>query len=582
THYNRVAADDLAAYIEKISGIRPEIMEGTPEPLPARAVWVGYQPVLRQVFPALDFDFQHPEEILIAATDNHLALVGRDRWIEGHTEFVTSRSNAPGRQLEYGTVNAVYTFLQDYLGVRWLIPGPLGEDVPELKQLAFEPFEYRYPPQIRARSTLFAPWSPGSGRRNENFQEWFRRQRLWLDSLDMHGGHAFTSWWEKYSEEHPDYFALQPDGQRSGYPGPRTVKICSANPAVWDRWLQEVEETLEADPTRRVFSAASNDGWSAGHCVCEACRAWDHPEGELLTYTWQGVSQDYVALSDREVTFANTLARKLRERYPDKDYYVQVMAYGLSRPAPVGVAPDDNVIISSVANFHLRPPAMREVHISQFGDWGKKTQHLMWRPNLGNAFGWQWGMPDIALRQAGEDFRFVADNGAIGLFFDMIWDHWGNQGPHYYLIAHLAWNPYTDVDELMSDYYRRMYGPAAPIMQGYWQELERIRMEAVEAAESPLGIGEIYSPEVEARLEGMLDQSRQALADAPGKYRERLAFTRAGWDYAKVVIAIRRAMDRFEMSGNSDQEAAAEVLAYWDQVQNEMRGKIPDEVVSFM
>ncbi len=77
--YTRQAADELAGYIEKTSGARPEVIEGQPEPIPESAIWVGYQPVLKKLFPEVDFEFRHPEEILIAANEKHLVIAGRDR-----------------------------------------------------------------------------------------------------------------------------------------------------------------------------------------------------------------------------------------------------------------------------------------------------------------------------------------------------------------------------------------------------------------------------------------------------------------------------------------------------------------------
>ena len=51
--------------------------------------------------------------------------------------------------------------------------------------------------------------------------EWVRFQRMVLDSLSLEaGGHGFGNWWERYHETHPEYFALQPDGTRSGFSGP--------------------------------------------------------------------------------------------------------------------------------------------------------------------------------------------------------------------------------------------------------------------------------------------------------------------------------------------------------------------------
>ena len=92
-------------------------------------------------------------------------------------------------------------------------------------------------------------------------------------------------------------------------------------------------------------------------------------------------------MSDRQVTFANALARKLKERYPDKDYYVSMASYGHSRPAPLGVVPDDNVIILSVANFMLRPygadrgSPQGTLHRDQFYAWANVASDLLWRPN---------------------------------------------------------------------------------------------------------------------------------------------------------------------------------------------------------
>lgn len=84
-----------------------------------------------------------------------------------------------------------------------------------------------------------------------------------------------------------------------------------------------------------------------------------------------------------------------------------------------------------------------------------------------------------------EDFRFAADTHCLGLYFDMFWYHWSTQGPLYYALVHLAWNPHTDVNALMDDYHQRTYGPAAADMKAYWELLERTRMEFVAENPSP-------------------------------------------------------------------------------------------------
>ena len=223
----------LADYIEKISGQKPAVIEGEPSPLPDRAIWVGVQPAVKTLFPGTDFDFKQPEEIVIAANEKHVVIAGRDRWDPAMLNIESREGLIEGKQQEYGTVNAVYTFLQDKLGVRWFWPGELGEDVIQRDTIKIAtPFEHRHVPQIRSRGGAFHYSSLG----NKGYgvsHEWTMRQRLQLDSMQMEGGHAFGDWWDRYHEKYPEIFALQPDGTRSGHPNPHNAKLCSSNPKVW-------------------------------------------------------------------------------------------------------------------------------------------------------------------------------------------------------------------------------------------------------------------------------------------------------------------------------------------------------------
>ncbi len=560
----RDAAVTLADYIGKISGQKPAILDGEPSSVPERAIWVGYQPVLKTLFPKTDFDFKHAEETLIVANEKHLVIAGRDRWDTAHMKVKKRLSTATGVQQEYGTANAVYTFLQNQLGVRWLWPGE--EDVIKQERIAIAPMERRYHPQIRARSGLFTKLSLGDNREGPD-ELWARFLRLQLDSMELEGGHGFGHWWEKYSKTNPDYFALQPDGTRSPNANASNTKMCESNPKVWQQWLTEVEGQLRENPTQRVFNVSENDGYGFGHCVCPDCQAKDHPEGEKFPFRWKDNGEDRPALSDRQVIFANTLGRMLKQRYPDKELYVQLLAYGYSRPAPIAAVPDDNVIVASVSNFAMRGPAARVTPMKQHADWARKAKHIRWRPNLGNPVGLTWGMPDVAMTQAGEDFRFAADTHCIGSYFDMFWYHWSTQGPHYYALAHLAWNPHADVKALMDDYYQRTYGPAAADLKAYWELLERTRMEFV--AEKPsrwraFDLPEKYTPALFTQAQAHLDSAAAKIASADEKYRRRLHFTRCGFEFARLVVDTRAAMQKFEASKGKDEAAKARVLANWE------------------
>jgi Domain of unknown function (DUF4838) len=568
----RDAAVTLADYIGKISGEKPVVLEGEPSPLPERAIWIGMQPAVKRLFPKTDFDFKHPEEIVITADERHLVIAGRDRWDPARMDIITKEGTIKGVQQEYGTINAIYTFLQDQLGVRWLWPGELGEDVPKDDRIAIRaPLEYRHHPQIRARGTVFNYCRLG----NKGYgvsQEWTLRQRLQLCSLEMDGGHGFGDWWDRYHKQHPEIFALQPDGTRSGFPNPHNAKLCMSNPKVWELWLEDVAAQLAKNPHRTVFNASPNDGWASGHCVCANCSAWDHPDGEPRVFNWSKRNEKRPATSDRDVTFANKLGELLKQKYPGKDYRVLMLSYGHSRPAPVKARPADNVIMTLVANFLGRTGLVDrgstrgDTYRQQFEAWSKFLPSMFWRPNTGSPAGWQQGLPDLHVAQTIRDFKDVAAANCIGIYIDGVWEHWSTLGPLYYIMAQLAWNPAADADAILADYYARAFGPAAPHVREYFESIEQARMAFI-AKHSEAGIyafPQLYTVHLLRESQARLDRAAAAVP-AGSIFARRVAFIRVGLDYTRLHIANIPLMERYWKK--KDDAIAAQVKQNWAEIE---------------
>ena len=563
--FTRRAADELAAYIEKVGGVKPKVIEGLPDPLPEKAIWVGFQPKLKELFPKTDFDFKYPEEILIVANDKNLAIVGRDRWDPQHmvVKSFWNQQVIEGWQQEFGTVNAVYTFLQDYLDVRWLWPGETGEDIIKKKTIAFAPFEYRYHPQIRSRFSIFWNTSIGDPRGVISL-DWSRLQRMLLDSSNfMYRGIPAGHWtglslkWKELHKTHPEYYALQPDGTRSGWPGAdmscnEWSKLCKSNPAVWDLWLEDVEEQLKADPARTVFCGGVVDNTMAGYCVCPNCIAWDVPEAESRFLIWQGHSQEHVALSDRQTRFANQLARKLRERYPDKDYKVFLTSYGPSLPAPLKNKPDDNVIVLHASSWFAemgekdpRSP-VGTTYSQEFADWAAiGTKNLWWRPNMSGYGGKDYGLPDVPFGRFMENLRHAVKNNCTGICLSVFDHSWPTQGPLYYLMTQLAWNPDQDGYKILDDYYRRGFGPAAGQLKAYWTLMEETRNRKVDGN---LAYWKAYDETFFKRAAGLLDEADAILAKEPEIYRKRMAHVRLGLDFTHLMIETMELKEQYGAS----------------------------------
>lgn len=572
--YIKGAAYDLAEYIGKISGVNPSVIEGKPDPIPAHAIWVGFQPVMKKVFPDIDFNFKNPEEILLSVTANHMIIAGRDKWDPKHLSVEGRRKKIEGRQQEYGTANAVYTFLQDCLGVRWLWPGASGEDIIEYKTIAFEPFEYRYYPKFRARAGIF-PYSVlgGVGRS----EEWCKYQRLLLDSLNVPAGHAFNTWFRRFHETRPELFALQPDGTRSGWPGPlhgnekkigRTAKLCQSNPDVWKQWLADVEEQLKNDPNQIAFNASPNDGFQNGTCICKKCTALDNPDGKPCKIFWQETGQEYVSLSDRYITLARRLADMLKKRYPDKDYYVSSHSYGTATCyPPVGNISPENIIVTFVGNAPWASEKDQAERMEIWNAWADKGFDMIFRPNTGSRGGWQQGLPSVMMEDTIKTFNFLGKSSCVGMFVDMTWEHWATHSPQYYLMGKMAWNPTADGHEIIEDYYKRGFGSAARYIKAYWQLFESARTRFVNS-DTPnmvFNFDKLYTPRMLAKAEKLLDKATRVVKGNQ-KYSERIQFIRDGLDYTKLQMDNIQLMNKYLDGGKKDIELADKMRKNWDAI----------------
>jgi len=582
TFFNKIAAKDLAEYIKKAGGVKPEIIEGAPEPLPEHAIWVGFQPKLKEVFPGTDFDFKNPEEILIKCDGKNLAIVGRDVWDpkysflkggetqaeRGRTFFIFANRDVEGYQSEYGTVNAVYTFLQDYLGVRWLWAGPLGEVVPKKDSISFKPFEKRYFPVLRQRHSIFAKLAIYKKGAEPGIPEgdWARRQRVQLDSLYAPaGGHGFSDWYDRFSKTHPEYFAMQSDGTRIWNDKPSNAKICESNPAVWDQWIKDVEEAVAKYPCRNIFNAAANDGYGSGICCCEECRKWDVPTAEKRKWNYpKGKPIDGVALSDRQVKFGNILAQKLKERFPDKDYKVLIHAYGYSRPAPLREKPGENVIISNVSNFFSDPNAIdvssprQTKMVDEFDAWMALTKNQIWRPNTSDPAHWVTGGP-LNLTGTRTDFKRVVNSGILGISIDQIWNWWSTQGPQYYLMAQLAWDPKKDPDQILDEFCSSGFGPAAGEIKSYLNLVDKARQGMVIDKKE---WAEVFSDAFFAEADALMQKAADKAKDEP-EILARIGFIRAGLEYFRINTANQALAKKLVKADGNPDDIREAMRANW-------------------
>jgi hypothetical protein len=241
----------------------------------------------------------------------------------------------------------------------------------------------------------------------------------------------------------------------------------------------------------------------------------------------------------------------------------------VARPAPLRTEPDDNVVVMSVCNnfWKLDTPDKDSLsgtpYARHYANWSKLTKKQVWRPNTGNPVGWQNGLPDVAIERMMESFQFAVDRGCVGVLVDSVLESWATQGPMYYVLARMTWDPSQDWRQVLDEYNERGFGPAAAEVKAYWELLEDSRnRKADEYPGETDGWSEVYGEQFFTRAYGLLDGAAAKVAEADEKYRKRIDFLRIGLDHTRIAAELRELSLRMLL--NEDDDAIADqVRAKW-------------------
>jgi len=552
----REAVEDLKSYFKKISGAEFKIETADPNRIPAKAIWIGYHKNFDKIFKKVDPELKL-EEIRIIANQNHLAIFGDDGPNAKVQDIIIEGDVFANAQASYGTINAIYCFIQDFLGVRWFWPGELGEDILENEDIILDPIDFSYQPQMITRFGVMGMIRPGRRPRFSESDLWSVRQRLFYSSTQVNFGHPFKDWWEKYSKNFPSIFALTEKGDRKPLGIEERVKLCVSNNEIEQIWLDDLTSILKENPFNKFFNVGENDSYHTGHCVCDNCRKLDAVS----------ILDEEKIVSDRNVYFANKLHKALQNKY-GKNAGMKVLycAYGNCRPLPLKAKLNPEIGIVSVANFHLRRKASldpeQNIHIEQYLNWSKQSNTVFWRPNLGDPVGLTWGFYDVAFSQSFENFKFVAENNCKGVYFDLFREHWSTQGIQYYVDAQLAWNPYANKDVLLNDYFTRLYGPAHSEMKNFWMLVENTRNGLYEnhGDLARFWIFEGFNESWFEQTQQLLSSAEKKLAKSPKKYLARLNFVKNGFQYARLLVNLRKSIYDIEQGKNKDKNQALQIV----------------------
>ncbi|MEN6303527.1 MAG: DUF4838 domain-containing protein, partial [Armatimonadia bacterium] len=295
------AYEDLALYLKKATGEDFTVVpESQFKPGAATPIYVGKCDAVRE---ALGREVRRLDRdaYIVSVEPSRIMLVGPYGW---------------------STYWAVCQFLEDVVGVRWLIPGPLGEDVPQCQRIAAPIGKQVYTPVMLSRLWSGAHYGG----------PWNLRQRI-HSRYNFHHNLINIFDVDKYWATHPEYYPIH--GTQRYKPGGKddhAWQPCMSSEATVQRAADAAREAFRNDPTLESFSFGMNDG--QGWCECPGCKAIDKPMKE-----WHGFSGDKSVLF---YSWLNRVAANLEKDYPNK--MLGCLAYSSAILPPPGMKLHRNII----------------------------------------------------------------------------------------------------------------------------------------------------------------------------------------------------------------------------------------------
>ena len=223
-----MAAQELQGYIQKISGAQLTIQTDKMD-CQGNCILIGRTRLTPACGVTLTPADPGREGFCLKTSGRYLAVAGND---------------------ELGTLYAAYTLLEMF-GVRWFMPGDIGEVVPRKSTIELPALDTKQKPDFVMR------WVGGG--------EWSLRNKCNKSPDDLSGGfkvypgiyHAQKNLlpFEEYFAEHPEYFALV-DGRRSDN---EEVKLCTSNPDVIREVAKNMAKRLDQNPGIDLISPTFAD-----------------------------------------------------------------------------------------------------------------------------------------------------------------------------------------------------------------------------------------------------------------------------------------------------------------------------------
>lgn len=428
----KYAADQLRSYLAKATGAKLAIATEDAAPAEGTLIFVGQTKAAREA--GVTTDALKHDGCRMTVKNGRLFLLGVDARVPNGEE---SAKFSPTDGRAHGTIRAVTKFLEDVVGVRWYLPSPEGEFIPEVKTVSVpDTLDVSFSPDLSMCNTVFLEGS--------KMAQWANNERRGVMRQREYGGHSWPVHVpaEKYFAAHPEYFAMNERGERDPT---KYGHVCTSHPDVRRIMLEEMRKTFDAGYD--CVQLGQSDSWKA--CLCPECQK-RYGDGRLPA------SDEHPG--ERVWDLHAWLCEELHKSHPDK--FVRLMLYGPTKFPSRRVQKLSPNVIAEFATVDPADASWRGVFRQ-----GVVYDYVFVGNTKPSTF-----IPAVSPAWLKERARRFHAHGVIGIYQ-------GSRtaacrvlgGPSYYAFAKLAGDADFDVDRMLTDYCTTVYAEAAPQMEQFFQ-----------------------------------------------------------------------------------------------------------------
>lgn len=490
---------------------------------------------------AIDVSKLPRDGFVIKSSGNDIFIAGRD------DEKVFPEENLKGgiwaMYYERGTMFGVYEFLEKFAGVRFYFPGKIGTVIPKHSSLSIPEIDFIGKPDYTVRLfSAFDGETPDGAKEKDSFpfkNMNYYRLRMQTRYIPNCHGLSRLGYVNRFSESHPEYFALMANGQRYNKPEMQhTGQLCLSS-GIKDEIYKDAEAYLtgKSAASRGVttiygvlwdksgfqpgyFNVMPQDGFYT--CQCPECKKHWTSDQASSEFIW-GVICD--------------IAEKLKKN--NIPGYITMMAYPPYRLVPQRKIPDNVlVMLAESGPWYMNNKDTYEREEKEIKAWVDKMGGKIWIWTYPNKYGNREmpGIPALTPKCIGEYYKLQKPY-IFGNYMESETDKYIFNYLNYYIFSRVAWNNDSDVDAILKEHYRLMFGKAADKMEDIYNILEEKWIKIIgKNVDTPLGPASVpvseyelwesvYSEEEIAKLNKRFDEAEKT-AEGDSDSLERVKFMR--------------------------------------------------------